>query len=248
MRKLPSIAGFVWVLASLVLAVGVCAAARAATGFTPFVLREVEVEGVRRTAPAEVLAAAELQRGAGLFSVEVNEVRRRAEALPWVRQARVLRRLPGTIRLELTEWEPKYLIRLDRLYYLTAEAHVVRAPLEYGLDYPVVTGLKAADLEGSSELRAALLELLTQLEQNFDGERLSEIHADPLAGFTIYDTARPTKGVFVGFGSLGEKFARLARLERHLKRRGQSARFVNLDHADKIIARLLPAEAKGATP
>ena len=52
------------------------------------------------------------------------------------------RRLPDTVVVNVREWEPRYLVRLEgRLYYMTPEAHVVDAPLDSGLDYPVVTGL-----------------------------------------------------------------------------------------------------------
>jgi cell division septal protein FtsQ len=247
-KRFSPIAGFLWVLVSLTLGVGVAFAVRAAPGAAPFILERVEVVGAKRTQPADLKKAAGLEEGGGLFSVDVEAVRAAAERLPWVRSVRVVRKLPNTLRLELAEWEPKYLIRLDRLYYLTGEGQVVKAALDQGLDYPVLTGVTWADLEGRGDVRTSLLELLQQLERNLDASNLSEIHLDPVAGFTVYEASNPGQGVYVGFGNLSEKLARLARLRRSLARSGQTARFVNLEYQDKVIARLLPAAGKGPTP
>jgi cell division septal protein FtsQ len=152
--------------------------------------------------------------------------------------------MPSTLTVTVEEWQPRYLVSLDRLYYMTAEGHVVRAPLEGGLDYPVVTGLTWADLEGKGPIREALFELFRELDRHFAPGEMSEVHADPTDGFTIYSAANPSQGIQLGFGRMEEKFSRLARLRRHLERNHQVARAVSLTHEDKIIARLVPGEER----
>jgi hypothetical protein len=148
----------------------------------------------------------------------------------------------------VAEWEPRYLVRLDRLYYLTREAHVVHAPLDQGLDFPVVTGLGWADLEGEGPLRPALVELLALLDAGALQDDVSEIHADPEEGFTLYTAANGGTGIRLGREDLEEKLRRLGRLRRHLARRGKAAYCVNLADEDKIVARLQPTDGKGAKP
>jgi cell division protein FtsQ len=222
-----------------------------APGFSPFVVRAVRVEGLERTAAPTVVEAARVGTGANLFAVDVEAVRRGVEALPWVRRARVVRQLPSSLTITLEEWVPAYLVRLDRLYYLTAEGHVVRAPVDQGLDYPVVTGVTWADLESPGPSRASLLKLLGSVGRNVPGVQVSEIHADPAAGYTVYAGeagAGRAQGIYLGTGDLEEKFARLTRLRKHLARRGQTARTVNLAYDDKIIARVVSAGAEGGDP
>ena len=245
MTGVRPLAGFLWALASLALAVGVWAGVRVAPGIAPFRLESVRVEGVHRTRPAAVLEAANLSTGVALFSLDVEEIRQAAERLPWVRRARVVRQVPSALTVTAEEWVPRYLVSLDRLYYLTAEGHVVKAPLDQGLDFPVVTGLTWGDLEGSGPLRDALLELFGELDRNFGDGELSEIHADATTGFTVYSAKSPGQGIYLGFGSVGEKFSRLSRLRRHLERHNQVARAVSLVYDDKIIARLAPAAGEG---
>ncbi len=248
MERLRPVAAFAWVLGSVALAVALYAGFRAGSGLHPFVLQSIGVEGTHRTTPEEVIRAAGLTAGGGLFQVDVAQVRRLVEGLPWVRRARVVRQLPSTLLVEVEEWEPRCLVRLDRLYYLTAEAHVVQAPLDQGLDFPVVTGLGWADLEAEGPTRAALLELLALLQAGALGEEASEIHADPDEGFTLYTPGNGGTGIRVGRGDLEEKLRRLARLRRHLAKRGQAAYCVNLAGEDKVVARLLPGSEKGARP
>lgn len=242
MTRLSPVAGLFWALGSLALAVALWAGARAAPDLAPFRLETIRVEGVIRTRPGAVLEAAKLSTGSGLFAVDVEKVRRAVEMLPWVRHVQVFRQIPSTLTVTVDEWKPRYLVSLDRLYYLTAEGHVVKAPLDQGLDFPVVTGVRWGDLENPGPLREALLELFAEGDRSFAAGELSEVHADPETGFTVYAAANPGQGIHLGFGQLEEKFSRLSRLRRHLETRHQVARAVSLAYDDKIIARLLPAE------
>ncbi|MFU8855986.1 MAG: cell division protein FtsQ/DivIB [Deferrisomatales bacterium] len=244
MERLRPVAVFAWVLATVGLAAALAAGVRVTSGRHLFVLHSVGVEGAQRTPPGELVRSAGLETGTGLFQVEVDRVRTLVEGLPWVRRARIVRQLPSTLRIEVEEWEPRCLIRLDRLYYLTAEAHVVQAPLDQGLDYPVVTGLAWADLEAEGPTRAGLLELLALLEGGALGAEVSEIHADPEEGFTLYTSANGGTGIRLGRNELEERLRRLARLQRHLAKRGQTAYAVDLGDEDKIVARLLPGNRK----
>lgn len=246
MERFRPVAVLAWVLASVALAAALYAGYRAGSDRHLFVLQSIGVEGASRTAPEDLVRATGVQLGVGLFQVEVEVVRRLLEGLPWVRQARVVRQLPSTLLLEVDEWEPRCLVRLDRLYYLTAEAHVVQAPLDQGLDYPVVTGLGWADLEAEGPTRAALLELLNLLEAGALRDEVSEIHADPEEGFTLYTPAHGGTGIRLGRDDLDERLRRLERLRRHLAKHGQAAYAVDLVGEDKIVARLLRGEKKGA--
>lgn len=242
------VGGLLWVLASLFLAAGLWAGLRVAPGLSPFVLDSLRVEGAKRTPAGRVLEVAGIRPGLGFFQVDVQEVRRAVETLPWVRRARVVRQLPSTLTVAVEEWAPAYLVRLDRLYYLSSEGHVVRAPVDQGLDYPVVTGLSWADLEAPGPRQASLLALLRCVAKDLPAERVSEIHFDAGEGFTVYAGEDPPQGIFLGEGDLEEKFARLARVRRHLDKRGQVARTVNLAYEDKVIACLASAGGEEQSP
>ncbi|RMG87599.1 MAG: FtsQ-type POTRA domain-containing protein [Candidatus Dadabacteria bacterium] len=229
------------------LAVGAALAAVLYTGLrrglgTVFPVTAVRVEGTVRTDPEAVRRAAGIAPGTPLFGIDVERVQRAAEGLPWVRSARVVRQVPGTVRIAVTEWEPRYLLRAERLVYLTAEGHVVAAPVVPGDDLPVVTGITPAELHRNAGVREALLGLLARIGDDLAGEPVGEVHVSPDDGFTVY-TAR--RAVRFGFGRIDEKLARLERLDRHLARTGRRARTVDLDFEDRIVARVEPGALSG---
>lgn len=64
---------------------------------------EVQVGGADRTTEAEVRAAAAVDRGDAMVSLDLDGVEERVSALPWVAEARVTRSWPGTLRIVVTE-------------------------------------------------------------------------------------------------------------------------------------------------
>ncbi|HJU15675.1 MAG TPA: FtsQ-type POTRA domain-containing protein [Stellaceae bacterium] len=71
-----------------------------------FAVNDVAVEGRRTTDPATILKALGARRGTPIWAVDPGRGAARLAALPWVRSARVERRLPGTILVHLTERRP----------------------------------------------------------------------------------------------------------------------------------------------
>lgn len=248
MQRLRPVGAFAWAVASVLLASALYAGYRSAPGLTPFLLENLRVTGVERTDPQAVVEATGLRPGLDLFGVDVERVRRATEALPWVRRARVVRQIPSTLTVEVEEWRPRALIRLDRLCYLARPDHVVRTPLTEGLDFPVVTGLTRADLDREGPLRRALLGALEALDGGMLADEVGEIHLDPATGVTVYTSAAGGTGLLLGFDHFEERLERLARLRRQLGRRHEEAYAVNLSYPDKIIARLTPAEGKDSRP
>jgi len=81
------------------------AVARATAG-AGFAVAEVYVSGRGRTQPADVLAALGVRVGDPVLFVDLDDGRDRLQALPWVREATVERRLPGVLFVRLVEREP----------------------------------------------------------------------------------------------------------------------------------------------
>lgn len=67
---------------------------------------EITVEGRDRTAPRDMAGALALYRGTPALLVDLNAMRTRIEALPWVRSAAVARRFPDRIHITVVERRP----------------------------------------------------------------------------------------------------------------------------------------------
>lgn len=72
---------------------------------------KVEVAGQQRVTLADVRAAAGIAEGGRMTSVDIDEARRRLEALPPVHRAYVWRDWPRTVRIRIVEREPAAAIR-----------------------------------------------------------------------------------------------------------------------------------------
>ena len=75
-------------------------------GGAGFAVADVLVEGRQRTAGDALLDALGVERGTAIFTVDPDAARQRIEALAWVREASVARRLPDTVYVRIEEHEP----------------------------------------------------------------------------------------------------------------------------------------------
>jgi cell division protein FtsQ len=100
--------GAAWVWQSGVIGRQIDAATAAVERFAArggLVVRSVTVEGRDRTSSTRLLAALRTGRGEPILAFDPHDARRRVEALPWVRTARIERRLPDGIHVVLDERE-----------------------------------------------------------------------------------------------------------------------------------------------
>jgi cell division protein FtsQ len=66
-------------------------------------LDKVYIEGESPEATAAIQRAVQLQAGQAMTSIDLNAVRERVEAVGWVKSARVVRLLPNTLIVDVTE-------------------------------------------------------------------------------------------------------------------------------------------------
>jgi len=97
-----------------------------ATAHAGLALDEVQVTGRNETSQAEILAAIGVQRGTPLLSVDIQAIRERLTALPWVASATVERRFPNGLAVEITEAQPLALWqRQQQLYLVSRDGKVI---------------------------------------------------------------------------------------------------------------------------
>jgi cell division protein FtsQ len=128
-----------------------------------FAVDDVLVEGRGRTDPSAILAALRVQRGTPILAIDPRAARARLEALPWVRQATVERRLPKLVYIRLTERNPLALWQLDgKLSVIDRTGEVIsgvtakqfaRLPLVVGQGAPHHAAALVAMLDREPDLR-----------------------------------------------------------------------------------------------
>lgn len=95
-------------------------------------VNNVLVEGREKTPVDRILAALKVERGMPLFAFSPAEGRERLLAIGWVKDARVERRLPDTIFVDLTERQPAAIWQHKGEFALVDETGAVIGPDEVG--------------------------------------------------------------------------------------------------------------------
>ncbi len=129
-----------------------------------FVVDDILVEGRMNTDPNVLHALINVKKGDPLFSFDPTEAKALVERVDWVKRARVERRLPDTIYINIEERAPLALWQKNKkLSLLDSEGEVITAEgLSLFKDLIVITGegapAQAPSLIGDLKAESALFE------------------------------------------------------------------------------------------
>ena len=156
-RLLPRISGRLFLAAAAVLAAVLLwvGTPRVLRRLAFFRVRQLELVGVRHLAPDAVIQALRLRPGASVFD-DTDRLGARVRAVPGVADARVVRRLPGALKVIVRETEPVALVPgAQGLSVVDAEARVLPfEPARSGLDLPVSASADSALVALLARIRA----------------------------------------------------------------------------------------------
>jgi len=133
-------------------------AAGEAVGDAGFRVKSVDVQGIKRMDPRPVYEIAADQKTMAMPLVDVSDIRKRLLEFGWVKDARVSRRFPDTLVIDIVERKPAALWQdEDRLTLIDAEGVVLdRVPVAQMPDLPLLIG------KGANGQAAPLDRLLTK--------------------------------------------------------------------------------------
>ncbi|MBI4408114.1 MAG: FtsQ-type POTRA domain-containing protein [Gemmatimonadetes bacterium] len=159
-------------------------APRLLRGFDAFHVTRVEVVGTRYLAPHDALGVSGITRHSSTF----DDPQRWLRALrrhPLVQDARIRRRLPGTLVLEITEVQPVALIRTPELQPVDGQARALPIdPIESDLDLPLLPGVSdvGEDRRLTSRRHRELIAALERIRSFEPGVAAELSELEPLAG------------------------------------------------------------------
>ncbi len=213
-----------------------------------FAVRDIAVGPTEHVSAEEITELSGVKPGDKLLSVDPDAVAARLTTHPWVLAARVRRDLPSTLSIEITERQAVGAALLGALYLLDdAGRPFKRATFAEADGLPIITGVSRdqyAAVRATSEavFRQALALYAAYTDGHRERPRLSEVHVDPRAGFTLvlFDGSGEIR---LGRGDFPAKLARLDRIFAALGSRGPGAlSVVYLDGplSDRVALRLTP--------
>ncbi len=214
-----------------------------------FAVKKVLISGLNHLQRQQIIQSAGLDEPANILTFDVEKISREISALPWVARVSVSRQMPDTISIQITEHDPKFLVKLGedgRMHYINdlGEPFKELAPGE-NPNLPIVNGFSPDDLLSpgpvvKNALREVfhLAEVLRQRNDEFKIDNISEIHYDMVRGLTVVTKVSGIE-VKVGFGAYEEKFRRLGRVMAHLKISGklEGLVYLNLEAGPRVTVR-----------
>jgi cell division protein FtsQ len=117
-------------------------AAGEAVGNAGFRVKSVDIQGIKRMDPRPVYEIALDQKTTAMPLVDVTDIRKRLLEFGWVKDARVSRRFPDTLVIDIVERNPAALWQdEDRLTLIDSEGVVLdRVPVSQMPDLPLLIG------------------------------------------------------------------------------------------------------------
>ncbi len=213
-----------------------------------FAITEIAVEGTRRLLRQEVLGAAGIDVGENIFVLDVDEAEKRLIESPWIKHARVTRRLPGSVKVQILEREPVALALLGDQIFLVSQEGEPFKPMGVGdpHDLPLVTGLSLRELrrDRRAEIRRLkdALVLLRDYETLALGRALppEEVHLTN-DGMAVLTVGKQGLALHLGAPPFKSKLLRAAKIVERTKDKGGKPGVVFLDnqaHPERVVVRL----------
>ena len=206
-----------------------------------FVPKNITVQGNLRQSDDAILDALGFALDdANLAEMDVRAVESAIETLPWVQKANVKVKLPDTVRIQITEYEPLGIVNDGSLSLIDTNGEFIKYWRDDDeLTAPIVT-LDTPLAERTHEaIRAFEIAALAH-KLGYD-KKIHEIQYDKGVGYTLYTE---TTEIRLGYDRFKERLSRLLQVESVLESRHVVAQYILLD-ADDDLDRIVvkPASA-----
>jgi cell division protein FtsQ len=216
-----------------------------------FAITEIAVSGDERLPAETIVAETGLEVGANVFVADLDAARARLLADPWISEATLARRLPGTIVVRVTERRAAALVAMGDTFLTTADGEPFKK-LEVGdppqdvASLPLVTGLRpesmGEDREGTMQTIRRAIDLAAEFERTPLAKRapLEEVHVEADGVFSLV-VGRSAIELVLGAPPFRRKLDQATRVVAELDRRGARADAIMLDNdtrPDRVVVRM----------
>jgi len=196
----------------------------------------VEVRGSHFLSEGEVRELLGPAVGENILGLDIDELKTRLRASPWVADATVSRTLPDTLRVEVHERAPLALAEVERLYLMDADGVLIDmyGPRTAGFDLPIVRGLGRVDVEARRERAQRAGALLADLADL--GSEVSEVEVEDSGDLRV--VLRGDGEVLrLGAPPYRSRLQTFLGLRRELTTRCPDAEYFDLRFRDRIYAK-----------
>jgi cell division septal protein FtsQ len=217
-----------------------------------FHVRQIIVQGAEFADREEIEARVRELTDSNVLLVDLEEVCRAVEQLPWVEKAKARKVLPDTLQIAVVERLPVVYVVLGDRIYLADESGILIdewRPEHPFIGPPVVRGFDGLSREETRErvrLAAVLLKELRQRRPEWY-DRISEVLADQPRRLTVLlrDTDTP---IIVGDTEITERLEKYFSIEEELKRRYDTLEYIDVRFDRRLYAKPVGRVHDGQAP
>jgi cell division protein FtsQ len=204
-----------------------------------FEVKKLSVSGLRRVEENQIIAKAGFGVGTNVFRVNLPEIRKRVEELPWVRHATVQRVLPDQIMIKVVEREPVGLARIQgEIYQFDADGKILDPDPIRGSSFPILDGLR---IDSEKDNRPKVLTYEKILEE-LGPNSLSEVHINARREVTVVSSNDPFQ-VNLGAADFRIRWLKYLQLKPQIQERYPLAVRVDLRFKNQVIVRMQEDDA-----
>ena len=212
-----------------------------------FAIAEVDVIGNRCRPREAVVAESGVVAGTNVFALDLDAARTRLLADPWIADAMLSRRLPGTVIVQVVERRAAAVVAMGDTFLTTSDGEPFKKlEPDDPVDLPLVTGLAAEsiadDREGTMRTIRRAIDLAAEYDHTPLAKRipLGEVHVQPDGSFRLV-VGREGMEFVMGSPPFRRKLDQAVRVVAELDRRGTKADAVLLDnesHPERVVVRM----------
>jgi len=213
-----------------------------------FAIRTVELMGAKRSTLEQLKTESGVSVGQNIFAVDSDAAERRLLDNPWISEVKVTRRLPSTLRIELTEREASAVVALAEHLYLVTREGVPFKEIQVGdpFDLPLITGASPENLQRDRKREIERIQVGLEVLRQFERVPLSrvypaeEVHlAD--AGDVTLTCGKDGVALELGTGPWRKKLLMAEEVVGELRKKGRTPGIVFLDnqaHPERVVVRM----------
>jgi cell division protein FtsQ len=213
-----------------------------------FAIRTVDLVGAKHSTKEGVESASGASVGSNIFALDTDAAERKLLESPWISEVKVTRRLPSTLRIELTERDAAAVVALAEHLYLVTREGVPFKEVEAGdpFDLPLISGASPENLQRDRKREIERIQTGLEVLRQFERIPLSRVYpaeeahlAD--AGDVTLTCGKEGVALELGTGPWRKKLLMAEDVIGELRKKGRTPGIVFLDnqaHPDRVVVRM----------
>jgi cell division protein FtsQ len=213
-----------------------------------FAIRTVDLVGAHRLTLEQVKTQSGATVGSNIFALDSDAAERKLLENPWISEVKVTRRLPSTLRIELSEREASAVVSLgEHLYLVTREGEPFKE-IQPGdpYDLPLITGASPENLQRDRPREIERIQTGLEVLHQYERVPLSRVYPAEEVHLADAGDATLTAGkdgvtLELGTGPWRKKLLMAEEVVGELRKKGRTPGIVFLDntaHPDRVVVRM----------